>query len=42
MNGIIGNPPRVVLAMAVGPWLTSLAMGVVTAVLWEAVVEQRN
>ena len=37
MNGVIGNPARVVLAMAAGPWLTWLAMGVVVAVLWEAV-----
>ncbi len=42
MNWLIGNPPRVVLAMAAGPWLTSLAMGVVIAVLWEVVVGRRG
>ena len=42
MNWIIGNPPRVALAMAIGPWLTSVAMGVVIAGLYEAVVGRKG
>ena len=42
MNWIIGNPIYVTLAMAVGPWLTSLAMGVVLALSYEAIAARKR
>jgi hypothetical protein len=38
MNTIIGNPLEVALAMAAGPWLTSILMSVALAVVYEWLV----
>ncbi len=35
MNLVIGNPIDVALAMAAGPWITSIAMGLVLAFTYE-------